>query len=122
MMKYKPGNFLSYFFAKLQAIICNAFLIVYFKIPHQSSARHIIKAEEHNVIPDVFGKAFHRIYSGQYIRTFAAKYVPLVVNDPAVDQEGHRISQSFSCKFIIECEFHIWIFWLRVFREIYKSI
>jgi len=77
--------FLSYFFAKLQGIVCNALFIVYFKFPHQSSARHIIKAEEHNVIPNMFGKAIHRIYSGQYIRAFAAKNVPLVVNDPAMD-------------------------------------
>jgi len=102
--------FSSYLFAKLQGIICNALFIVQLKIPHQSSARHIIKAEEHNVIPNMFGKAFHRIYSGQYIRAFAAKYVPLVVNDPAVDQEGNLISHPFSRKFIIEFEFHIRIF------------
>ena len=79
------GIFSSYLFDKLQAIICNALFIVQLQIPHQSSARHIIKAQEHNVIPNMFGKAIHRIYSGQYIRAFATKYVPLVVNDPAMD-------------------------------------
>jgi len=122
MMKYKPGIFSSYFFAKLPGIICDTLFIVQLKIPHQSSARHIIKTEEHNVIPDMFGKAFHRIYSGQYIRAFAAKNVPLVVNDPAVDQEGDLISHPFSRKFIIESETHMRIFRLSVFREIYKSI
>jgi hypothetical protein len=117
-----PEFFLSYLFAKLQGIICNALFIVNIKIPHQSSARHIIKAEEHDVIPDVFGKAFHGINSGQYIRAFAAKYVPLVVNDPTMDQEGNLISQSFSRKFIIECETHMRIFRLSVYGEIYKSI
>jgi hypothetical protein len=77
--------FSSHFFAKLQGIVCNALFIVQLKFPHQSSARHIIKAEEYNVIPNMFGKAIHRIYSGQYIRAFAAKNVSLVVNDPAVD-------------------------------------
>jgi len=103
-------SFSSYFFSKLQSIICNALFIVKLKIPHQSSAGHIIKTEEHNVIPNMFGKAFHRIYSGQYIRAFSAKYVPVVVNNPAMDYEGNLISHSFSCKFIIEFEIQIQIF------------